>query len=162
MILWTILEGLGLGALLVLMCLIGISKGAVEMVYLYRTEVQERCIANGLTTREKIKRGNLIFSIVYIVVFVAYMVVFVYVINGARGFLEVFWQVFVIAEMMNLVDRFFIDEFWVGYTKAWIIHGTEDLKPYISSKEKCQKWLIGTVGMAIVSAALSGIMLLLG
>ena len=44
MILQTILEGIGLGVLLVLVCAIGIRKGAVGMVHLYSQEVQERCV----------------------------------------------------------------------------------------------------------------------
>ena len=54
MLLQTILEGLGLGALLVLVCAIGIHKGAVGMAHLYDTKVQKRCVALGLTTKEKI------------------------------------------------------------------------------------------------------------
>ena len=56
MILQTILEGIGLGVLLILVCAIGIRKGAVGMVHLYSPEVQERCVTLGLTTHEKIKR----------------------------------------------------------------------------------------------------------
>lgn len=37
-------EGLGLGLLLVVYCLIGIKDGAVGMVYLYHKDVQDRCI----------------------------------------------------------------------------------------------------------------------
>ena len=55
----TILEGLGLGALLVLVCTIGIHKGAVGMAHLYDAKVQERCVALGLTTKEKIKQNSL-------------------------------------------------------------------------------------------------------
>ena len=53
MLLQVILEGLGLGALLVLVCAVGIRKGAVGMVHLYSPEVQERCITLGLTTTRK-------------------------------------------------------------------------------------------------------------
>ena len=35
MVLWVMLEGLGLGALLVLVCAFGIRNGAVGMVHLY-------------------------------------------------------------------------------------------------------------------------------
>ncbi len=42
-ILKTIIEGLGLGVLLVLVCAVGIRKGAVGMVHLYNREVQNRC-----------------------------------------------------------------------------------------------------------------------
>ena len=55
MLLQVILEGLGLGTLLVLVCAVGICKGAVGMVHLYSPAVQQRCVKLGLTTHEKIK-----------------------------------------------------------------------------------------------------------
>ena len=53
MILQVILEGIGLGVLLILVCAIGIRKSAVGMVHLYSKEVQERCVTLGLTTRSE-------------------------------------------------------------------------------------------------------------
>lgn len=53
MLLQVILEGIGLGVLLILVCAIGIRKGAVDMVHLYSQEVQNRCITLGLTTHKK-------------------------------------------------------------------------------------------------------------
>ena len=50
-----ILEGLGLGFLLYLICAIGIRNGAVGMVPLYDKAVQERVVALGLTTAEEIR-----------------------------------------------------------------------------------------------------------
>ena len=50
MILQVILEGIGLGVLLILVCAIGIRKGAVSMVHLYSPKVQDRCVTLGLTT----------------------------------------------------------------------------------------------------------------
>lgn len=88
------------------------------------------------------------------------MLVCVYAINGARGFLAGFWQLLVILSIMNLIDRIFVDGVWVGHTKAWTIPGTEDLKPYITTRDKLKKWCFGTVGMTFISAALSGIMLI--
>ncbi len=157
MLLQTILEGLGLGALLVLVCAIGIRKGAVGMVHLYDQKVQERCVALGLTTREKIKKRAVAFKVVCLPIYIAYLWVCVYVINGAQGFWGSFWQCFVILSVMNLIDRFLIDGYWVGHTKAWVIPGTEDLMPYISKSDKCKKWLAGTVGMAVISLILAGI-----
>ena len=87
-----------------------------------------------------------------------FVLVSTYVVNGTRGFWPGFWQMFAILFIMNLIDRFFIDEYWVGHTKAWEIPGTEDLKPYINRKDKLDKWLMGTVGFAILSAVLAGIM----
>ena len=157
MLLKTILEGLGLGALLVAVCAVGISKGAVGMVHLYDPKVQERCIARGLTTKENIRRNALRFKLICIPMYLAYVLVCVYAINGARGFWSGFWQCFVILFVMNLIDRFGIDGYWVGHTKAWVIPGTEDLMPYISKADKQKKWLFGTVGMAGISLILAGI-----
>lgn len=56
---------------------------------------------------------------------------------------------------MNLMDRFLVDDFGVGHTKAWTIPGTEDLKPYITTTDKKKKWLFGTVGVSAVSAVLA-------
>ncbi len=159
-VLKTILEGIGLGTLLILVCAVGIRKGAVKMVHLYSSQVQERCVKQGLTTHEKIKRNALIFKAVCIPGYIAYVLVCVYALNGARGFFAGFWQLFVILSVMNLIDRFLVDGFWVNCTNAWTIPGTEDLKPYITAKDKCKKWLFGTVGMAIISALLSAIMMI--
>ena len=158
MILQTILEGLGLGALLILVCAVGIRKGAVGMVHLYSPAVQQRCVKLGLTTHKKIKRNALIFKAFCVPSYIAYVLVCVYGINGARGFLAGFWQLLVILSVMNLIDRFLIDGYWVGCTNAWTIPGTEDLKPYITAKDKAKKWLFGTVGMAVIAAVLAAIM----
>ena len=102
----------------------------------------------------------MLFKIICVPGYIAYVLVFVYAVNGARGFLAGFCQLLVILSVMNLIDRFLIDVVWVGHTKAWTIPGTEDLKPYITAKDKCRKWLFGTVGMLIISAVLSGIMMI--
>jgi hypothetical protein len=138
MILQVILEGIGLGVLLILVCAIGIRKGAVGMVHLYSQEVQERCVTLGLTTHAKIKRNALIFKAVCVPGYIAYVLVCVYALNGAKGFVQGFWRLLVILSVMNLIDRFLID----GYT----------------AKDKGKKWLFGTVGMAVISAALAAIM----
>ena len=160
MIIQVLLEGLLLGVLLILVCAFGIRKGAVGMVHLYSPAVQTRCIELGLTMQESIRRNSRLFKLCCIPGYLAYILVCVYAINGARGFVGGFWQMLVILSVMNVIDRFLVDDFWVGHTKAWVIPGTEDLRPYITTKDKCRKWLMGTVGMAVISAALSGIMCL--
>ena len=158
MILQVILEGLGLGALLVLVCAFGVRKGAVGVVHLYSAQVQEHCIALGLTSREKIRRNSLMFKAVCIPGYITYVLVCVYAVNGARGFAAGFWQLLVILLVMDLIDRFLVDDFWVGHTKTWVIPGSEDLMPYISPGDRRFKWIFGTVGMATIAAALAGIM----
>jgi len=156
-----VLEGLGLGFLLYLICAIGIRNGAIGMVHLYDKKVQERVIELGLTTAEAIRKQSVLFKSLCIPGYLIYVLICVYVINGARGFFAGFWQGFVILSIMNLIDRFLIDEYWDGHTKAWINPGTEDLRPYITAKDKKKKWIMGTVGMALLAAILSGIMTLI-
>ena len=156
-----VLEGLGLGFLLYLICAIGIRNGAVGMVHLYDQKVQERVIQLGLSTADEIRKRSVFFRSLCLPGYLIYVLICVYVINGARGFFEGFWQGFVILFIMNLIDRFLIDEYWVGHTKAWIIPGTEDLRPYITAEDKKKKWIIGTAGMALLAAILSGIMALI-
>ena len=153
-----IMEGLGLGFLLYLICAIGIRNGAIGMVHLYDLKVQERVIQLGMTTQEAIQRRSTLFRGLCLTAYIAYVLVCVWVINGIRGFWPGFWQGFVILSVMNLIDRLLIDEYWVGHTRDWIIPGTEDLRPYISASDKKKKWIMGTVGMAVIAAVLSAVM----
>ena len=68
-----IVEGLGLGLLLVLVCAVGISRGAVALVHLYNPEVQERCVALGLTTPERIRRSSILFKLVCVPGYMVYV-----------------------------------------------------------------------------------------
>ena len=156
-----VLEGLGLGFLLYLICAIGIRNGAVGMVHLYDQKVQERVVQLGLSTADEIRKRSVLFRSLCLPGYLIYVLICVYVINGARGFWPGFWQGFVILFIMNLIDRFLIDEYWVGHTKAWIIPGTEDLRPYITAEDKKKKWIMGTAGIALLAAILSGIMALI-
>ncbi len=156
-----IVEGFGLGALLVLICAVGIRDGAIGMAHLYDKKVQERVIQLGMMTREAIRKRSVRFRSLCLPAYMIYVLVCVYAINGARGFLPGFWQGFVILSIMNLIDRFLIDEYWVDHTSAWIIPGTEDLRPYITAVDKKNKWIMGTLGMAVMAAVLSGIMCLI-
>ena len=157
MIIQVLIEGVILGILLMGICAIGIRNGAVGMVHLYHQDVKDRCVELGLTTHEKINKNSKRFKIVCIPGYILYILVCVYGINSARTFWSGFWQMFVILSVMNLIDRFLVDDWWVGHTKAWIIPGTEDLKPYITGADKRKKWIAGTVGMALISAILAGI-----
>ena len=121
MLLRLLLEGVGLGALLVRICALGIRKGAVGMVHLYHEDVQSRTIAQGLITKEQIRKNSLRFKRLCIPGYLAYVLVCVYALNGARGFLPGFWQLFVILSIMNVIDRLLIDDYWVGHTDAWVI-----------------------------------------
>ena len=132
-------EGLGLGALLVLICALGIRGGAVGMVHLYDRKVQDRAVSLGLVTREGIRKRGAWFRLLCLPMYIVWVLVSAYAVNGARGFFSGFWQMLVILSVMNLIDRLLIDEFWVGHTKAWIIPGTEDLRPYTASSVRWRR-----------------------
>ena len=155
-----IIEGIGACFILLILCVVGISNGAVGAVHLYEKDVQERAIEIGLTTAERIKRNALIFKLAGLIPLLACIIISVYCLNGARGFWEPFLQISVISLMEGLFDRIFIDWYWVGKTKAWDIPGTEDLKPYISGKPVVVKWLFTLVGYPLMAAMISAIMML--
>lgn len=139
---------------------VGMSNGAVGLASLYEKEVQERAIKLGLITQERIDRNALLFNLFGIAPGMIFMLVAVYGINGARGFWEGFWQLCVIMLIEGLFDRLFVDWYWVGHTKTWIIPGTEDLMPYIYGKTLAGKWAITVIGYPVLSAILAAIMML--
>ena len=77
------------------------------------------------------------------------MKIVVFCVNGAETFLDGFIQLTIMYLLCGLFDRVFIDWYWVGHTKAWLIPGTEDLMPYIHKKTWLQK-TIGTVRISLM------------
>ena len=161
MILKLILEGLGLGCLLYCICAVGICKGAIGMIHLYDEAVQNRVVQLGMITAETIKKRSILFKSFCIPAYILYVFICVYFINGTRGFFPFFIQSFVILFIMNLIDRLLIDDYWVNHTDAWIIPGTQDLRPYIKPQDKKRKWIMGTLGMALIAVLIACLSLLL-
>ena len=129
-----LIEGMAMCFILLMVCVIGIANGPVGLVVLYEDDVQARVVELGLTTKEKIRKSFIVSCIVLFLPLVTLIPAMAYGINGATGFWDGFWQMTVILWGMALFDRFFIDWYWVGHTKAWIIPGTEDLRPYTPKK----------------------------
>ena len=156
-----IIEGIVMCFILLIICVVGIANGPVGLVVFYEQEVQDRVVELGMTTRERIKRISILTMIALFVPMIVLVPLMVYGINGARGFWNGFWQMLVILMISGLFDRIFIDWWWVGHTKAWIIPGTEDLRPYIYGKTLVRKWVGTLVGFPILAAVLAGIMQLI-
>ncbi|MCM1334779.1 MAG: hypothetical protein NC084_06620 [Bacteroides sp.] len=156
-----IAEGLILCLLLWLMCRIGIRNGAVGMVHFYEKDVQKRAVELGLTTEERIKRRSAVFSTVGLILYFGYIMIAVYWINGARGFIQGFLQSLIIIMIMGVFDKFVIETLWVGHAKAWIIPGTEDLRPYIPLKTHIKKWIVTLIVYPISVAVIAWIMSLI-
>lgn len=156
-----IIEGIVMCFILLLICVIGIANGPVGLVIFYEQEVKDRVIEQGLTTKEKIKKTWIITLIALFGPQIVLPPAMVYGINGAEGFLDGFIQILVILMIAGLFDRLFIDWWWVGHTKAWVIPGTEDLMPYIYGKTLVKKWIGTIVGFPILAALLAGVMQLI-
>lgn len=140
-----VIEGMAMCLIMLLTCVVGIAKdGPVGLVTFYEKEVQDRVVALGLTTKDKIRKSAIISGIVVFLPMLIFIPAMVYGLNGARGFTRGFLQMLAIGMIYGLFDRLFIDWYWVGKTRAWDIPGTEDLKPYICGKTLIRKW-VGTL-----------------
>lgn len=155
-----LLESVVMCFLLLIVCVIGIANGPIGLVVLYESDVQERVIELGYTTKADIRKSLIITSIALFVPILVLTPAMVYGINGAGGFWDGFWQMSIILWIAGLFDRIFIAWYWVGQTKAWIIPGTEDLQPYIPKNVLTRK-LVGTIiGYPLIAAAIAGVMML--
>lgn len=151
-----ILEGIAMCFWLLIICVTGIANGSVGLVVFYEQDVKDRVVELGLTTPEKIKKTTIISSmLLFVPVFIA-VPAMVYLLNGADGFWDGCLQMTVIFLIMGIFDRLFIDWYWVGHTKAWVIPGTEDLQPYIPIKTVVKKWFGTLVGFPLIAAVLAG------
>lgn len=108
-----LVEGLGMCAILYIMCAIGIRKGAVGLVCLYEKDVQRKSIELGLTDAKKIQRTALRMDLCSVILYIGYLLTVVYVVNGTRGFRECFWQMTLILLIMGVFDRIVVDIFQV-------------------------------------------------
>ena len=153
-----LIEGIAMCFVLLIICVIGIANGPVGLVVFYEQEVKDRVVELGLTTREKIQKMSIITVAALFIPMLILVPIMVYGINGANDYWDGYWQMLVILMISGLFDRIFIDWWWVGHTKAWVIPGTEDLMPYIYGKTLVKKWLGTLIGFPILAAILAGIM----
>ena len=141
---------------LLIVCVVGIANGPAGLVVLYEEDVQQRVVELGYMTRAQLKKTFVTACIALFLPVFVLTPLMVYGLNGATGFWEGFWQMSVILVMSGLFDRFFIDWYWVGKTKAWIIPGTEDLQPYIPKNVIVRKWFVTLVAYPAIAAAMAG------
>lgn len=151
-------EGIVMCFILLIYCAVGIRNGAVGLVCLYEKDVQDRVVELGLITKKQIKTQFVVSSIILFIPLFTLVPYMVYGVNGVRDFTEGFIQMTAILLIMGLFDRFFIDCFWVGHTKAWIIPGTEDLRPYIPIKVLVRKWVGTLVAYPLMALLMAKIM----
>ena len=146
---------------LVIYCLIftaivkvAVIGGAVNGLYFYPKEIQDRVIENGLITREKMNKRKIFMSAFYIIMPVA-AVLIIGLWNQVTDFKTAYLQALLFLLVMNWYDGIVIDKLWVGYSKLWIIPGMEDL-PYVQTwsqmiKKRVFLSLIWVFGAALIA-----------
>ena len=153
-----LIEGIVMCFCLLLVCVIGIANGPIGLVVLYEEDVQERVISLGYITKKEMRKQFIITCLALFIPSFILPPLMVYGINGVTEFWDGFYQMTVILLISGLFDRFFIDWYWVGKTKAWIIAGTEDLKPYIPMKVIIRKWIGTLIGFPLIALVVAWMM----
>ena len=150
-----VLGGMVMCFVLLIFCVVGIADGPAGMVFFYEKEVQDKAIELGLTTRETINRRKGITFAAIMGPQLLLVPLMVYFVNGASDFKTAAIQMTVIYLISGLFDRLFIDWYWVGKTKTWIIPGTEDMMPYIYGKTLIGKWVSTVIGFPILAVLIA-------
>ena len=150
-----VLEGIAMCFVLLIVCVVGIANGPAGMVFFYEKDVQDKAIELGLTTRETIKKRKRITLIALLVPQLLFVPLMVYFVNRAPDFTAAAVQMTVIYLISGLFDRLFIDWYWVGKTKAWIIPGTENMIPYIYGKTLIGKWVSTLIGYPVLAVIIA-------
>lgn len=147
---------------LLLCCLIfsgmvkfAVRGGAINGLYFYPRPVQERAIEIGLTDLNTVRRKRKRFMILFIAVMLAALLLIIGLWNEASEFKTAYLQALLFLEVMNWYDGIVIDKIWVGYSKFWVIPGTEDI-PFIQTwgqvlKKRVILSLIWVAGAAVVA-----------
>lgn len=154
------IEGIVVCFILLIVCVVGLKDGPEKFAVFYEEDVKQRVVELGYTTEKELKKRLTVSGIALFVPMLIIVPVMVYYINGASDFWSAFWQMTAIFMIGNVFDRLFIDEYWVGHTKAWFISGTEDLMPYIPVKVKVKKWVGNLIMFPVFSAIIAGIVTL--
>lgn len=135
--------------------------GAINGIYFYPKPVQERAIELGLTDRDAIKQKRKSFMILFYVVMLVALLLIIGVWNHVTSFRVAYLQSVLFLEVMNWYDGIIIDKVWAGYSKFWVIPGTEDI-PYVQTwKQVLQKRGFLTVIWLIASVLVAGIVVFL-
>ena len=151
-----LIEGIVVCFILLMVCVLVLKDGPEKCAVFHEEDVKKRVVELGYIKEEELKKRFTLSGIGLFVPMLIFVPIMVYCINGASDFWSAFWQMTAIFMIGNIFGRLFIDEFWVGHTKAWLIPGTEDLMPYITVKVKIKKWVGTLIMFPLLSAIIGG------
>ena len=138
-----------------LMVKYAVRGGAIDGLYFYPKEVQDRAIEIGLTDRETMNEKKKWFMPSFFTVMTVLLVGIIAAVNQVKDFKTAYLQALLFLEVMNWYDGIVIDKVWVGCDRFWLLPGTEDL-PYIQTwkqvwRKRMTLSLIWIAGAAIVA-----------
>ena len=134
-------------------------RGPVDAAFWYPQALQDRFCELGLTTKERIARRRSASGVIGILASAAIFFVFIVLVNGERTYLDIFWQTYLLFELMEVWDLLFVDTWWVALSGWWDIPGTEGLQHLYKDwptklRAKGTRLLIGGLPAAAVLAAI--------
>lgn len=157
---------------LILYCLLftgmvafAVRGGAIDGLYFYPKPVQERALEIGLSDRDTVRKKQKRFMTLFYIVMLLAIVLIIGIWNKVSDFKTAYVQALLFLEVMNWYDGIVIDKIWVGYSKFWILPGTEDL-PFVQTWKQVLKKrgilsLIWVFGAAVVALLIVGISMLI-
>ena len=142
-------------ALFTLMVKIAVGNNALNGLYFYPKPIQEKAYELGLTDRETVAKKRKLFMTAFFAVMAAALISIIRVWNGIQSFWTAYLQALIFLEVMNWYDGIVIDRLWVGYSRFWVIPGTEEI-PFVQTWPQILKkrgiltliWIAGAVIIA--------------
>ncbi len=106
--------------------------GAINAVFFYPKDYQQKAIERGLTDEASIKKHHRVFLSTFIPTLFIILVIIIGAVNNADTFTKAYLQSLLFLEVMNIYYGIAVDKIWVGYSKLWRITGMEDV-PYVQT-----------------------------
>ena len=133
--------------------------GPVGGAFYYEQDIQDRLVELGLITRERIASRRRVAVTSGIVAVLAVFFICVCMVNGARSYLDIVWQTYVLFALMETFDCVVVDTWWVALSGWWDIPGTEDLRSSYKDwrarmRIKVPRIYLGGIPLAFVLAGL--------
>ena len=131
--------------------------GPVGGAFFYSQDIQDRLVELGLITRERISLRRSVALAAGLVAVLAVFFVCICLVNGARGYLDIVWQTYVLFALMEAFDCVVVDTLWVALSGWWDIPGTEDLRSSYKDwrarmRVKVPRIYLGGISLAFVLA----------
>ena len=136
-----------------------VPRRPVDAAFWYAQDIQDRLVELGLTTQVRITRRRKVTLLAGLVLMPAMLFVCVVIVNGARSYLQMLWQTYLLFILMEAFDIVVIDTLWVALSGWWDIPGIEDLSASYKDwrtrqRVKAPRIVLGGIPLAAVLAGI--------